>query len=122
MRDFDFGERGPAGNCGVNVSEQDVAFQHLIVKSKRGQRTDANFETVRRRHSIVSVVLHVPEMAELMIGAGRRTAGAERLHGETGHHQAVNQVPERGGIARRNCSGAESQARKRPCTAFQVRW
>ena len=39
------------------------------MQRQRCQRADSNFEAVRRSGPIVSVVLHVPKVAELMLGS-----------------------------------------------------
>ena len=44
------------------------------------------------RAAIVGVMLHVPEMAELMFRAGSGAAGFGRLHGEAAEHEALDQL------------------------------
>ena len=56
-------------------SVREVVRQHASYKRERRQRADADFETVRRRHAVVRVVLHVPQVAELVLGA-RTPAGS----------------------------------------------
>ena len=54
------------------------------------QNADAHLEAVRWSFSAEGVVLHVPEMTELMFRAGGGTAGERCLHGKTAHHKAVD--------------------------------
>ena len=64
-----------------------------------GEGGDADLEAVGGGAAVVGVVLHVPEVAELVLGAGGGAAGLGPLHGEAGHHQALDEVADGGGVA-----------------------
>jgi len=53
----------------------------------------------------VGVVLHVPEVAELVVGPRGGAARPRRLHREAAHHQTDDQPPEAGWIAPGNQAG-----------------
>ena len=68
--------------------------EQFVVEGQGRQGADADLETVGRGDPVVGVVLHVPEMAELVLGPRGRPAGPNRLHGEPGHHEAIHQPQE----------------------------
>ena len=85
---------------------------------RRRERADADLEPVRRRVAVVGVVLHVPEVAELVLGPGGGPARTRRLHGEPAHHQPLDQAAERGRVARgRAPRVGRRTSRSRPWTA-----
>src|SRR5439155_20187314 len=53
--------------------------QKAFVKSRDGECSNADLEAMRRSLSAMCVMLHVPKVTELMLGAGSSAAGLRRL-------------------------------------------
>ena len=66
------------------------------------------------------VVLHVPQVAELMLGAGDRPAGARGLHREAGDHERDREPASRFQIAGADAVRVGHPASSRDCTMSQI--
>ena len=112
---------GQARDRRFDVELLEVVRHHRFVQRERRQRADADFEAVRRRGAAIRVVLHVPQMAELMLRAGDGPAGTRGLHREAGDHERRRQPARDFQVAacerRRDRS---STRRSRDCTISQI--
>ena len=70
----------------------------------------------RARLDVDAVALHLPQVAELVLGSGGGPGGLVRLHGQARHHQALGQFTGGGASPAASASGFDSDARSGPCT------
>ena len=82
----------PLGATDFHVEVVQFPGQQILVEAGHGQRADADLETVQRGLALVDVVLHVPEVAELVFRAGGGPAGLRRLHREAAEHQTLPSI------------------------------
>ena len=92
--------RLPCGHAARDVEPFDGRLEQHLKKGRRGERADSDLETVRNRLSSEAQVLHVPQMAELMLGPGGRTARLRGLHGETAQQKPFGQPADLPDVAR----------------------
>ena len=80
-------------------SASQVAAEQFFVERQRRQRADADLEAVRRARPLVGVVLHVPQVAELVLGprgrAGWSASPASRTRPSSGRRSAAAAPPAR---------------------------
>ena len=98
----------PGGATALDIELVERLFEEELIKRHHGQSADADLEPVRGSLALVGMVLHIPEMAELMLRAGGHPAGASSLHGKATEHQAFDQRTNGFEIAGRD-SGRMSQ-------------
>ena len=65
----------PGIAAGIDIEFADPGREELLLESSDRERGDADFKTVRGSFAQVLVMLHIPEVTELMLGAGRGPAG-----------------------------------------------
>ena len=73
--------------------------QNPFVKRGGGDGADADFEPVRRRFAVISVMLIVPKVAELVFGAGRGAGRFRLLHRQPAHNETFGEARQRFFIA-----------------------
>lgn len=106
----------PCRTAARHVESFERTRQHPFVQRRDRQRPHADFESVRGWLTLMRVMLHVPEMTELMFRAGRGPARTHGLHRKSTQHQSFDQVAQRDWIARPDPRRRATSLRRRPCT------
>ena len=87
---------GPGVADRVDVQVAQVALQYPLVEGGDGDRAHPDLEPVRERGTFVTLAvsqpLHLPEVAELVLGARGRPGRLVGLHAEARHDQALDKV------------------------------
>src|SRR5205814_1891130 len=81
----------PLSTAPVHIHFFQRFFEQNLVERGYCKSPNTDLKPVRRCSATMRMMLHVPEMTELMFSARGSAAGLERLHGKTAEHQSFNQ-------------------------------
>ena len=82
----------PARAALIDIEILHVFHQQNLIELGNRERADADLEAVQRNFSVVRVMLHVPQMAELMLSARAGPARLRRLHRQARQDQPFDEL------------------------------
>ena len=71
MHDLEFQvfKRGPLRDDLCHIERVEIVPEQLVIQGDGGKRPNSDLESVRRRRAMMRMMLHVPQVAELMFGS-----------------------------------------------------